>query len=82
MAVTLSDVKTGLCITDNYRDEELQIYMEDVIDTLKGAGVPESRITKGVVVIGVRDLFYGGEGGTKFSEYFRQRAAQLAIRGQ
>ena len=78
--VTLSDVKAGLCITDNYRDAELQMYFDDVMDTLRGAGVPESRITKGVVVVGVRDLFYGGEGTTKFSDYFMKKAAQLALR--
>lgn len=78
--VTLDDVKVGLSITDDFRDDELRMYLDDVMDTLRGAGVPESRITKGVVVIGVRDLFYGGEGSTRFSDYFYKKAAQLALK--
>lgn len=80
MSVTLADVKCGLNITDNYRDDELQMYLDDVKGALHDAGVKDSYITKGIVIIGVRDLFYAPEGAAKLSGYFYQRAAQLAMK--
>lgn len=79
MSVTLEDIKKGLLITDDYRDDELQMYLDDVVGSLRGAGVPDEKINKGIVVIGVRDLFYGDAGNTKFSDYFIKRASQLAL---
>lgn len=78
--VTLADVKAGLNITDDYRDAELQMYMDDVMNYLTSAGVTAANISKGIVVIGVRDLFYAQDGEAKLSQYFYQRAAQLAMK--
>lgn len=79
MAVTLEDVKTALNITGNYQDGTLQIYINEVEAFLTGAGIPAANITTGIVARGVSDLWnYGGAEG-KLSEYFMQRAAQLAL---
>lgn len=76
---TLSDVKAALNITGDYQDAALQIYFDEVIDFLRGAGVPDSKMTAGVIARGVSDLWnYGGAEG-KLSEYFLQRASQLSL---
>ena len=78
--VTLSDVKTALSITGNYQDNVLQAYFDDVVGYLKSAGIDRSALTVGIVARGVADLWNYGSGGTQLSEYFYQRAAQLALR--
>ena len=80
MAATLADVKTALGVTGTYQDSTITVYMNEVIDFLKKAGVAESEITNGIVARGVADLWnYGGAEG-KLSEYFFQRAAQLTYK--
>lgn len=75
----LNDIKNALGITGDYQDATLTIYIEEVVAFLKDAGVPQSKITSGIVARGVSDLWnYGGAEG-KLSEYFLQRAAQLSI---
>lgn len=79
MTCMLEEVKTALGITGDYQDATISIYIEEVEDFLRGAGVPTARITAGIVARGVSDLWnYGGADG-KLSEYFYQRAAQLAL---
>lgn len=74
----LEDVKKALGITGEYQDATLTIYIAEVVAFLKDAGVPDNRITSGIVARGVADLWnYGGAEG-KLSEYFLQRAAQLS----
>lgn len=73
------NIKTALGITGNYQDETLQIYIDEVLDFLKKAGVPENKITNGLVARGVADLWNYGAGEGKLSQYFIQRASQLAI---
>lgn len=78
--VTLDDVKNALGITGDYQDATLQIYFDEVIAFLVDAGVSRANITSGIVARGVSDLWnYGGAEG-KLSEYFIQRAAQLAYK--
>lgn len=77
---TLEEVKSAMGITGAYHDATLQVYFDEVVDFLKGAGVPASSMTSGVIARGVSDLWnYGGEGG-KLSTYFMQRATQLALK--
>lgn len=80
MNVTLEDVKNALGITGNYQDETLQIYFDEVITFLTDSGVTSANITAGIVARGVSDLWNYGEAGGKLSEYFMQRAAQLAYK--
>lgn len=78
--VTLEQVKNALGITGDYQDETLQIYLDEVKGFLADAGVPEAKITSGIVARGISDLWnYGGAEG-KLSEYFIQRAAQLSYK--
>lgn len=75
----LENVKTALGITGSYQDATLQVYIEEVLSFLTDAGVPQSKITAGIVARGVADLWnYGGAEG-KLSSYFMQRASQLAL---
>lgn len=80
MNVTLNDVKNALGITGDYQNDTMQIYFDEVIDYLMNAGVNESNITKGIVARGVSDLWNYGVGEGKLSEYFYQRAKQLALK--
>lgn len=80
MNVTLDDVKTAIGITGDFQNNILEIYFDEVIAFLKDAGVDESKITKGIVARGVSDLWNYGTGEGRFSEYFYQRAKQLALK--
>lgn len=77
----IDDVKDALGIMGDYQDNTLAVYIDEVIDFLKGAGVPSGKITSGVVARGVSDLWNYGAGEGKLSSYFMQRASQLALRG-
>lgn len=80
----LEKVKTALGITGEYQDATLQIYLDEVVEYLKDAGVSEdilaSDVATGIIVRGVADLWNYGSGGTTLSPYFMQRAIQLAVR--
>ena len=76
----LEDVKVAIGITGTYQDATIQSYINEVTEFLLDAGVSESNITVGVIARGVSDLWnYGGAEG-KLSEYFIQRATQLALK--
>lgn len=76
---TLANVKKALGITGTYQDDTLQQYLDEIVAFLKDAGVAEADITDGVAARGVSDLWNYGAAGGKLSEYFMQRAAQLAL---
>lgn len=77
----LAKVKSSLGITGTYQDATLTEYIDEVMSFLKGAGIPEARITAGIVARGVSDLWNYGSGEGKLSEYFMQRATQLSYNG-
>lgn len=78
--MNLEKVKNALGITGTYQDATIQVYYDEVVDFLKNAGVAEHNITDGLIARGVADLWnYGGAEG-RLSEYFMQRAAQLACK--
>lgn len=76
---TLTDIKNALNITGEYQDNALQLWISEVEDFLTRAGVPAEAMTAGIVARGVADLWNYGAGDGKLSEYFMQRAAQLAL---
>lgn len=78
--VTLKQIKDALGITTDYQDATIQIYMNETIAFLKDAGVPQSRMTAGIIARGVSDLWNYGAGEGKLSEYFITRASQLALK--
>lgn len=73
----LQEIKNRLCITDDFHNDLLNGFANDVKAYLLSAGVRkdviESEKSIGVIAKGVADLFYDG----KFSEFFYQRAIQL-----
>lgn len=74
------DVKAALGVTGDYQDSTLQVYYNEVVAFLNDAGVAADKITPGIIARGVSDLWnYGGAEG-KLSEYFIQRASQLAYK--
>lgn len=78
--VTLADVKKALNITGEYQDGAVQAWIDETVAFLKDAGVKEKNITVGIVARGVSDLWNYGAGEGKLSEYFMQRAIQLAYK--
>lgn len=82
-AEILQKVKDALNITGDYQDNALQFYIDEVKEYLKSAGVREDVITSksavGCICRGVTDLWCYGAGQGKLSEYFMQRAIQLAL---
>lgn len=76
----LDDVKKAMNITGNYQNDALQVYIDEVVSFLAGAGVRTADMTPGIVARGVSDLWAYGAGDGKLSEYFMQRASQLALR--
>lgn len=79
LTFSLDDVTKALGINNHYLDDTIQVYFDEVVAYLTGAGISPSRITAGLVTRGVADLWnYGGAEGT-LSSYFRERAAQLAL---
>ena len=80
MDAMLEDVKIGLGVTGTYQDATIDGYIAEVKGFLIDSGVKPTNITTGVVVRGVSDLWNYGAGDGKFSDYFLQRASQLAYK--
>ena len=80
-ATLLTSVKASLGIEGTYQDTTISEYIDEVVGYLTDAGVKRSNITAGVVARGVSDLWDYGSGSGKLSEYFMQRATQLAYKG-
>lgn len=79
----LEQVKAALGITGNFTDTTINVYIADVVDYMRGAGVSQSVIDRsaGVVARGVSDLWDNDGGNVKYSPYFHERVSQLALRG-
>ena len=83
-AERLAKVKTALGINGtDYQDDTLQIYIDEVIGEMIGAGVKreiaESAAAVGCIAVGVNDLWNYSSGGVKHSEYFTRRMIQLSL---
>lgn len=85
-AELLTKVKTGLFgnAQGAWRDDMLQVYIDEVREFMKDAGVSETVVSSeaaiGCIVMGVSDLWNYNSGGVKFSDYFQKRVIQLAVR--
>lgn len=81
-AEMLTTVKAALNIVGSYHDSALAIYIKEVNEYLRAAGVPESLINSsasaGAVSRGVADLWNYGAGEGKLSPYFYERVIQMA----
>lgn len=76
----IENVKKALGITGDYLDETLNIYIQEVTDFARNAGVKAEDISVGLVARGVSDLWNYGTGEGKLSDYFIQRCKQLSLR--
>lgn len=80
-AELLAVVKSSLNINGSQFDITLQFYIDEVKEYLRSAGVLSvvigSTLAVGCIARGVADLWNYGNGDTKLSEYFYQRAEQL-----
>lgn len=76
----LSDVKNALGIVGNYQDNTINEYILEVVDYLVESGVSTDKIPHGLVARGVSDLWSYGTNEGKLSEYFMERATQLAYK--
>lgn len=74
-------VKTALGISGGFHDETLSIYIDEVLEYMKDAGVPDVTLAtsaiNGCLVRGVSDLWNYGQGDATLSPYFHQRVIQL-----
>ena len=76
-------VKVALGLSGTtYHDDTLTVYINECVEWMKSAGVPESVLAtsriNGAVVRGVSDLWNYGQGDATLSPYFHQRVIQLA----
>lgn len=80
-AELLTAVKQSLNISGEHFDNTLNLVIDEVKGYLASAGVNAkvigSTLAVGCIARGVSDLWNYGNGDTKLSEYFYQRAAQL-----
>lgn len=80
-AELLAAVKQSLNISGEHFDKTLNNVIDEVKGYLMSAGVVAevlgSTLAVGCIARGVADLWNYGNGDTKLSEYFYQRAAQL-----
>lgn len=80
----LEKVKIALYGTaaSNYNDEQLSLYIEEVIADLIDSGVKEavarSTAAVGCIAVGVNDIWNYSSGGVKHSDYFNRRLIQLS----
>jgi hypothetical protein len=78
---TIQGVMTALGLGE-YQEATISVYFDEVVEFIKGAGVPEAAITTGLVARGVVDIWNYGSGEGRLSEYFKMRVAQLALNGR
>ena len=88
----LDKIKVALGNIPSHLDETITLYIDEVIEYLISAGVSEKMINldndfidekcKGCITRGVADLWNYGNGDTKLSEYFYQRADHLRGEGR
>ena len=81
-AALLTAVKAALGVTGTFSDTTISVYIDDVVDYMRGAGVSAAVIaaSAGVVARGVSDLWDNDGGNVKFSPYFHERVSQLVLR--
>lgn len=80
----LEKVKLGLfgTVEGAWRDGMLTVYIDEVVEFMRDAGVPDSVIESdrayGCILMGVNDLWNYQGGDVKFCKYFTERVIQLA----
>lgn len=83
-AELLAKVKLVLGETSNFADDILLIYLDEILDYMKNAGVSDkiAHASAGVIARGVSDLWDNDGGNVRFSPYFHERVTQLALKSK
>lgn len=82
----LAKVKVAIYGTSaqNFNDEQLEFYIDEIVDELVDAGVAreiaESKAAVGCIAIGVNDIWNYSSGGVRHSEQFNNRLIQLSLK--
>ena len=85
-AERLAKIKIAIYGTaeQNFNDEQLQFYVDEVIEEMVDGGVrrevAESAAAVGCIAIGVTDLWNYSGGGVKHSPAFDRRMVQLSTK--
>lgn len=85
-AERLAKVKYALygAATQSYNDEQLKLYIEEVLDEMIHAGVKEnvakSAAAVGCIACGINDIWNFSSGTVKHSDYYNRRLVQLTLR--
>lgn len=70
--------------SQTYNDEQLQLFIDEILDELISGGVNEnvakSAAAVGCIAVGVNDIWNYSAGGVKHSEYFNRRLVQLSLK--
>lgn len=80
----LTGVKNALGITGDFMDGTIQIYIDEITDYMRNAGISDTLIKQsvGVIARGVNDLWNNQSGSGKLSPYFYDRVIQLACKSK
>ena len=82
----LEKVKSMLGVTGTYQDQTFQFHIDEVKQYLLDGGVSQETVeaptSAGIIARGVCDLWNYGAGAGTLSNYFRERAIQLAIKSK
>lgn len=82
----LEKVKSMMGVTGTYQDQTLQFHIDEVKQYLLDGGVSQETVeaptSAGIIARGVCDLWNYGAGAGTLSNYFRERAIQLAIKSK
>ena len=85
-AERLAKVKIAIYGTaaQNFNDEQLQFYIDEVIEDMVDSGVKreiaESKAAVGCIALGVNDRWNYTSGGVKYSPAFDRRVVQLSMK--
>lgn len=78
----LETVKQAIGVTGTYQDATIALYISEVGEYMRDAGVPSAIIgteqAAGVTARGVADLWNYGAGDGRLSPYFYERCIQLS----
>lgn len=82
MEQLLNNVKGLLLITGTFHDTALNLYINEALSFMEGAGVDRSVAmdSPGVVAGIVKDLMTGEAGKGEISPYWKQRVVQLSYK--
>ena len=85
-AEQITKIKQALGIGSGIPDATIEVWLTDVKDYMRNAGVPENVINAqssiGTLTRGVADCWNYGTGNTGFSTLFKERVIQLAVGGK